>query len=175
MNSKDEIAIYPGRIKMLGIAVGALAFVAAGIYFAVDHQSLRLPLWVIVISSYIGVPFFGLCFIYACHRLLVSKPLIIINREGIFDNASAVGAGMLRWEEIAEIFPYTFWGQRALGIVPIHPEAVMNRQPLIKRFLMKLNRGLVQAPINISQSSLPMPVDQLQTMIEEYRGRLHKT
>ncbi|MEW6208222.1 MAG: STM3941 family protein [Acidobacteriota bacterium] len=159
---------------MLGIAVGALTFVATGIYFAVDRQSLRLPLWVIVISSYIGVPFFGLGFIYACYRLFVPKPLLIINRDGIFDNASAVGAGMLRWEEIAEIFTYTFWGERFLGIIPINPETVMNRQSSIKRFLMKLNRGLKLAPINIPQPGLPMSVDELQSMIEEYRSRLNK-
>jgi len=76
---------------------------------------------------------------------------------------------MLKWEEIAEIYPYDFIGQRALGIVLGNVEVVMSRQPFIKRILAKMNRGLVGAPFSIPQNMLPMSVDELQKKIEERR------
>ena len=155
----DEIVIYPKKVKLLAITVGALVFVVLGFYFAQNREAMGLPLWVVVITSYVGIPFFGLCLGYAIYRLIVSKAAVIVSREGIFDNASAAGAGMLRWEEIAEIFPYDFMGQRMLGIVPVNEEAIIKRQPSIKRVLAKMNRGMASAPFNIPQNMLPISVD----------------
>ena len=117
-----------------------------------------------------GIPFFGLCLAYAIYRLCIPKPAVIVSDEGIFDNASAVGAGMLRWEEIADVFPYDFVGQRMLGIIPVNENVVIGRQPPFKRVLAKMNRGMGVAPFNIPQSVLPISVDELLVRIEERRG-----
>src|SRR5918993_1464443 len=108
----NEVVIYPKKVKLLAIAVGSLVIVLLGFYLARNRAALGLPPWAIVITSYAGIPFFGLCLAYAIYRLCIPKPAVIISDEGIFDNASAVGAGMLRWEEVAEVFPYDFVGQR---------------------------------------------------------------
>jgi hypothetical protein len=163
----DDVVIYQRKLKTLLIAAVSLLFVAIGFYLADGLDAMRLPLWVIVVTSYVGIPFFGLCFVYALYRLLSPKAAVVISREGIFDNASAVGAGMLKWEEIAEIYTYDFMRQRMLGIVPKDAEAVIARQPLFKRILARLNRGLVQAPFNIPQNTLSIPVDELLKKIEE--------
>lgn len=110
----NEVAIYPKKVKLLGIAVGSLLFVILGFYFAQNRVSMRIPLWAIVIISYVGIPFFGLCLVYAIYRLLMPRPAVVISDEGIVDNATAVGAGMLRWEEIADVFAHDFMGQRML-------------------------------------------------------------
>ena len=165
----DDVVIYPSKLKALLMAAGSLLFVALGFYLASERVHRRLPLWAIVVVAYIGIPFFGLSFLYMLYRLLFPKPSVVISREGIFDNASAVGAGMLRWEEIAEIYPYDFMGQRMLGLVPRDAEAVIARQPPLKRVLARMNRGLVQAPFNIPQTTLSIPVDELLKIIEERR------
>src|ERR1041385_4480948 len=115
----NEVAIYPKKVKLLTIALGSLLFVILSFYVARNH-AMGLDLWTIIIISYVGIPFFGLCLVYAIYRLLVPKPAVVISDEGIFDNASAVGAGMLRWEEIAHVFAYDFMGQRMLGIIPVN-------------------------------------------------------
>jgi hypothetical protein len=97
----------------------------------------------------VGIPFFGLCLAYAIYRLCIPKPAVIISDEGIFDNASAVGAGMLRWEEIAEVYPYDIVGQRVLGIIPVKENDVIRRQPHINRVMAKMNRVIGVAPFNI--------------------------
>lgn len=119
--------------------------------------------------AFSSISFFGLCLVYAASRLLFPKPSVVISRNGIYDNASAVSAGMLKWEEIAEIKPYNFMGNRALGIVPVDLETVIARQPLIKRLLFKMNKGLVNAPFSIPQVGLSVSVDELLKMINERR------
>lgn len=66
------------------------------------------------------------------NRLLMPKPAVVISDAGIFDNASAVGAGMLKWEEIADVFACDFMGQRWLGIIPMNEEVILGRQSRLK-------------------------------------------
>jgi hypothetical protein len=132
-------------------------------------QCFPLPPWALTGVCYLGIVFFSGSFGYALYRLFIPKPAVIISREGIFDNASAVGAGMLRWEEIAEIFPYELMGQRMLGIVPIDEEAIINRQSPIKRVLARMNKGLSAATFNIPQSVLPISIDELLVNIQNRR------
>lgn len=156
----NEVVIYPKKLKLLGFAAGSLVFVLFGLYAAARPAPLLL-----VLTSYLVVSLFGLGFIYAVYRLCVPKPLLVISDEGLYDNASAVGAGMLRWEEIAELFQYEFGGQRFIGVVPVDVEAVIARQPRFKRAMAKLNGGMSPSPFNIPQLMLPMPIDELYVLI----------
>jgi len=164
-----EIVAYPGKFKMVLMAAGALMFVCLGLGFVIWQDETGFPLWVVVIASWVGIPFFGCCFLYACYRLIVPKPSVIVNHEGIFDNASAVSAGLVRWDEIADVVVYGFSGQRFLGVAPLDVEAFLRHQPAFKRWMMKANLGLGLPPVNIPQSTLAMNVDELLSRIQEYR------
>ena len=129
----NEVVIYPKKVKLLAIAVGAVLFVILGFYFALNRVAMGLSVRTIIITVYVGIPFFSVCLVYAIYRLLIPKPAVIISDEGIFDNASAIGAGMLKWEEIAEVLAYDFMGQRMLGIIPLNEEVVFRRQSRFKR------------------------------------------
>jgi len=165
----NEVAIYPKKLKLLAIAVAALLFVILGFYFAQNRVAMGLSLRTIIITSYVGIPFFSLCLVYAIYRLCLPTPAVVISDEGIFDNASAVGAGMLRWEEIADVIAYDFMGQRMLGIIPVNEEVVLRRQSRFKKVMAKMNKGIAPAPFNIPQSVLPISVDELLSRIEERR------
>ena len=162
-----EVVIYPKKLKLLAIALGSLLFVILGFYFLQNGVAMGLPLRTIIIASYVGIPFLGLCLVYAIYRLLIPKPSVVISDEGIFDNASAVGAGMLRWEEIADVFTYDFMGQRMLGIIPVNEEIVLSRQSLLKRIIVKMNKGIAAAPFNIPQAALPISADELLSKVHE--------
>ncbi|HEU4433081.1 MAG TPA: STM3941 family protein [Pyrinomonadaceae bacterium] len=165
----NEVAIYPKKLKLLALAIGALVFIILGFYFAQNRVAMRLPLRAVVITAYVGIPFFGLCLVYAIYRLVTPKPAVVISDEGLFDNASFVGAGMLKWEEIADIFAYDFMGQRMLGIIPVDEKVVLARQSGLKRVMARMNKGIAPAPFNIPQNVLPISVDELLSMVEERR------
>lgn len=180
----EELIIYPSKWKIFGIAFGALIFISLGIILAVYREKLvidfllnlkfnqnfstLLSYCIIFITSYIGVPFFSLCFIYAIYRLIYPKPAIIINNGGIFDNGSSVGIGWIKWDEIEEIFPYEFMGQIFLGIIPKDINMILNRQGIFKKAIMKINKGFVKAPINIPGNILPISINNLINQIKEH-------
>jgi len=156
---------------MFVAAIGSLLFVLLYFYLYYNRETLNPPLltsWVFPIAFYIGVPFFGFGFVYFSYRLLSPKPAVIISDEGIFDNSSMVSAGMLKWEEISYIFTYDFMGQHFLGIVPVESEAVIGRLPYFKRFFLSMNELWGTPPISISETILPVSVDELLEQISEY-------
>lgn len=121
---------------------------------------------------YIGAPLFSLLLIYVCFRLLKPSPSVVINEEGMFDNASAFSAGMIRWEEIDRMFIYKIMDNPFLGIVPFNLEPILARQSAIKRFFFRMNKSTTQAPFAIPQAGLPMSVEELLEEIKLYRESL---
>jgi hypothetical protein len=175
----EDIVIYTKRRYLLAMAAGSLLLVSACVYpliygFDISGRDSLGRFFELITPEifYIGAPVFSLGFIYLGYRLLKPKPALIINQEGIVDNTSVFGAGLIRWEEIESMFIYRVMDNAFLGIVPVNLEAVLDRQPPVKRFLFKMNKGMAQAPFAISGGGLPMSVEELLSRIESYREAL---
>lgn len=112
------------------------------------------------------VVFFGACGAYALFRIAKPTPAVVINRQGILDNASATGVGFIAWDEIDELREYRFKNQIFLGIVPRDLDALLAKQPAWKRGAIRANLKLGAAPVNIPQVVLPMSVSHLLHEIE---------
>jgi hypothetical protein len=54
-----RIVIYPSRKKAVTLSLAAVVFIALGLVFAIFQDEMGLSTWVIVLVSYIGVPFFA--------------------------------------------------------------------------------------------------------------------
>ncbi|UNK16883.1 hypothetical protein MNQ98_20630 [Paenibacillus sp. N3/727] len=52
-----------------------------------------------------------------------------------------------------------------IGIKLYHPEKFMLQQTGFKKLLMRANQGLVDTPINIAESGLPMSIDKLYLIV----------
>lgn len=168
MAKTAPIIIYPSKKKTLTLCLAGILFVFFGVLFAVYQKEMKFSDVVVVIVSYIGVPFFGFGTICAFYRLIAPKPALTINEAGIFDNSGASSVGMLRWEEIAELVPYEVMGVKILGIVPKNPEAVIARQKPIKQMVLRANQKSGMPLIGISESILPMTIEQLLAKIQPY-------
>ncbi|WJH36976.1 hypothetical protein N6H14_15600 [Paenibacillus sp. CC-CFT747] len=77
------------------------------------------------------------------------------------DNSSAIGGGELKWTEIREIVPYEFMGQPFIGLKLHDTERYLASRTGFQRLLMKANRGMVDAPINIAQNTLRQPLEEI--------------
>lgn len=163
-----RLVVYPSRAKLVLYALGALAFVIAGLWLGGFIGDMDLPFGLVVITTYIGVPFFGLCLLYVLYRLVVRKPSLIVSEEGIVDNASATGAGPVGWDEMAEIRPTDVSGKAMLGIVPHDEERILARQNPIKRAIMSINRNMTGFVILIPENALPMSIDELLAAIQRF-------
>ncbi|HEX6189909.1 MAG TPA: STM3941 family protein [Pyrinomonadaceae bacterium] len=175
----EDIVIYTKRRYLIAMAAGSLLLVGACVYplvygFDISGRDSLGRFFKLITPEifYVGAPVFSLAFIYICYRLLKPTPSVIINQEGVFENASVFGAGLIRWEEIESMFIYQVMNNAFLGIVPVDLDAILARQPPIKRFLFKMNKGMAQAPFAISEGGLPMSVEELLSRIVSYREAL---
>ncbi|MEK3887954.1 STM3941 family protein [Bacillus sp. FSL K6-3431] len=165
----NDFIVYPKvrRIVMLGLA--SFLFLLLGILFYIlssgDPGTGGLLLKIIGVIT--GV-IFGLCLIYYINVLIKRKPALIVSNEGIFDQSSFIGAGLVKWEEIEDIDFIYFSGQLFLGIKTQDPNLIVNRSNGIKRVLNKLNKGLVEAQVNIPVKILSCSMDELVNEIENH-------
>jgi hypothetical protein len=164
------IVIYPSRLKGCALLLGAIMFVGLGIVFVCFRREMHISLAAILITSCVGVPFFGTCALYYFYRIIVHRPALVVGEQGIVDNATALAVGFLRWDEIEKVTPYSYMGQAMLGIFPKDLSGVLARQGWLKRHLLSMNQGLGCAPINIPQAMLPITVHALANRIEQHLG-----
>jgi hypothetical protein len=62
-----------------------------------------------------SVVFFWFLYAFAVARLVQPTPALVIHPSGIFDNASALSAGFLLWDEIAGVYVAKLKNQRFLA------------------------------------------------------------
>ena len=171
----NDIVIFAKKTKLLGLGLVCLVFEAIFVIFFVygfpdDRESSGSFVPVVLI---IGALMFGAILIYVCFRLLNPAPVVIINREGIVDNASAFSAGLIHWYEIRTMFVYQVVNEPMLGIVPFDTQPIIARQSPVKRFFFKLLKaGSEGAPFSIPGTMLPMSAEELLAKILQYHEKL---
>jgi hypothetical protein len=162
----DAIVIYPSRTKLLLVTAGCVGFVALGLFLLLSPNPQFRDVEV-RLAGIAGIAFFGLCLGYAVWRLARPSPALIIHSSGIFDNASALSAGFLAWNEISHIFMASFRNQKFLGIAVKDVEGLLSRQSGLKARLMRMNIRLSGAAINIPANTLPVSLDEVVAKIQE--------
>jgi hypothetical protein len=174
----NDIVIHSSKSYLMALAAACLLFVGGSVYpliygYEIPGEDVMGEFfrWVTPEIFYMGT-LFTLPFIYCCYRLLKPMPSVIINREGIFDNASALSAGMIRWEEIERIFIYKVMDKPFLGIVPVDIKTVLARQSSIKRLFFRMCEVVSTAPFAIPEGGLPMTAEELLAKIQLYRESL---
>lgn len=158
--------IYASRWKMAGFALSSFIFVILIIIVCMDYKEMGIPAGILILPS-IGIPFFGTIFVFVVYRLVQPRPALIISSEGIYD-ATVTGVGMIKWEEIAEIYPFRYM-MNQLCIVLRDTDAILSRQGLIKRIFIKITTELTQNTICIPQSVLTISMEELLQHIRRYK------
>ncbi|GGA81429.1 STM3941 family protein [Ornithinibacillus halotolerans] len=158
----NEIVIYAKKGKLVLYGILCILFVlVSGLLLVVGLGDSSNDRWKLIIIGGIGFIFFGLCMIYWIKSMLKRKPAIILNNEGIIDQSTYIGAGLVKWSEIADVDFVNFGGQTYLGIYTIDPELIINRSTPFKRFLNQMNKGLLATQVNIPIKILDCSLDEL--------------
>jgi hypothetical protein len=162
----DAAVIYPSRGKLLLLVLGAAAFVALG-FFVWSIGEIKGQ-----VAGALSIVFFSACFVFGVIRLIWRSPSLIISPMGIFEGSSALGSYILRWDEIHSVYISTmrvtvFSSQRFLSVRLKNTEEFLARQSSAKARIMRMNMGLVGAPINISASALPVTLEEILELIHQ--------
>lgn len=161
------IVEYPDRKRMFLFAFGSLVFVLLGGWMIFSGIRGEEPLLIAVVGL-AAVLFFGLTLLFFLYHLVKRQPTLRVDEEGLLDTSSLVAGGLIAWGEISELKLYTYHGQTFIGINLHDADAYLARQSGLKRLLMRVNKGLVQAHVNIAQPGIATP---LHVLYEEVKRR----
>ena len=163
------------------ILLGALAFVVLGAWFlSLDAQTIEgqrrfsSPVLVYGIGG-VAIVFFGACAIFAFKKLFDTSPGLILNRQGLTDNSSAIPAGFVPWSEVSRIEKYQVGKQKFISVIVDSPEKYMGAGNVLQRKARQANLKMCGTPISISSNALKIKFDALHEMIEGYLRHYRET
>jgi hypothetical protein len=162
----DRFEVPLDRMKLLGLCLGALAFVALGVFFI--KAPTRYGLWEQIIGV-AAVAFFGAVGVAVLFRLLKPGPAILIDDDGIVDDASGVSLGRIRWDQVGAIEEYRVNDQAFLSIRVKDLDALIAQQPFWKRRIIRANLKMGAAAVNIPQASVGIKLADLRREMEQRR------
>lgn len=161
-SSKEDTLIYPARWRVVVNVILYGAFVFTG--FALLATPDPIPR---LIGAAVVV-YFGLLLVYALRRLLICAPSLVINAEGVFDNASITGVGGIHWHEITGIERRKNYLVHHIAISLRDREAVVARVPVPRRWLVRLLAVVAQESANITPGMLDRPLDEVEELMQRY-------
>lgn len=97
----------------------------------------------------------------AVARLVDRRPALVLDRNGLYDNATVAGAGLVRWSEMTAVGALDLGGRRTLCIGLRDPEALLARVAPVRQQLIRTRMRQVGPVVTIPQNVLPLPVDDL--------------
>ncbi len=163
------IVVRTGRIRLFLLFLGSVAFVTAGIWFAV-RPPLGIPLAreFCVALGLVTLLFFGIGGGILLRRLLGHRIALIVDRNGIVDNSTVMPAGRIAWDEITRIgIVTTSRDTRSIGI------DVQDREALYARVkhgsTLRENARMFEYPVHIAEVVLDRRAEEMLQLLEEYR------
>ncbi len=162
MSQLREIRVHPAPTKLVKLLAMSVVFVLIGLWATgTIGGGVGRPGAVEAIIGYAGIGFFGPSACYFGFRLLVRRPALVIDDDGIVDNASALSAGPVSWDEVTDVRATSFGSQRSIVLQVRDEAALLARQALVKRLLMRVNKLLGGALVWVPMTAVPMPEAEL--------------
>lgn len=167
----EQIAIPLSKRKLLLFALGGVAFAALGVWLFINADDMpKSPLLVRAVSV-VCVGFFGLIAIQAGAKILSTSPGLVIDAEGLVDNASGVAVGRIPWSDIKKIRITTSETHRFLTIELRDPQKYVRRASLVKRSLLSQNMKYFGSPVHIPADTLRIDFGDLVKVVRESHAK----
>lgn len=116
------------------------------------------------IVGWVGLVFFGLCFIAILAQLFRSGPSVILDEAGIHDLRSSFGT--IAWTDIVSLRIGSLRSQRFLCVEVRDSSIYLSRLPSHKRLLAQANPSLGFPPITISFTGLSPGLDEVWSYVQ---------
>ncbi len=164
--SGERIEIALSKKKIILMFVGALAFVAIGLWFVISPPTISNSYWgnptKMAIVGYASILFFGPCAFALIKKLPDNKPGLIIDQIGFTDNSSGVSAGQVLWSDIENLSVLEVHGQKIIMLQVTNPQEYIDKQTSgLKRKMMQLNYKMYGTPLSITSNGLKISFDEL--------------
>jgi hypothetical protein len=173
LNSKIEIPISKKKIILL--LIGSIILVIGAILMTIKPEKITLfhrmgfilSPETVRIMGVLGTVLFCAAGVFGIKKLFDKKVGLIIDKNGITDNSSALSIGLIEWKDINGIELTQVNSIKFLRIGVKNPEKYINRAKNgIKAKLMKINMNMYGSPIYITSNSLKYNFEELETIVQ---------
>jgi hypothetical protein len=163
---QDRIEIKLSKAKGILIFFGAVVFMLTSIWLInfAPYQDRFEPV-LVTVTGYIGAIFFGLAALYIFYKLFDSKPGLVIDKDGIYDNSSAAAGHLIKWERITGLRVEQVMSTKFILVDIENPEEFMKEVHGVKKKLMWSTYKMYGTPTSISSSTLSCDFDELLNII----------
>lgn len=96
----NEIIIKQSQLKQFLIMLLAIIMVAVSIFvFCSDINLFGVNFLNKIIGGFVTI-FFGACLLFIIIRFFKPKDILVIDKNGITDNSSAISIGFIPWKDV---------------------------------------------------------------------------
>lgn len=185
IHDPQSIIVYPDRARLFGYAlVYLVAEALMTLPFLANAKAVFSPYRATHPVETVFAACFGalvavlmlllaLLLVFTLYRILVRKPSIIVNSDGIVDGCSLIagGKGLIRWDEILAIMLYAYNKRTVyLGVIPRDEQALFLRSsPLARLFQRSITLTLAKGA-NLPQWLLSKSVNDIAAEIQWQYG-----
>ena len=171
---KDEIRIELSGNKgfgwfvraVIGIGMGYFLFhmsnadvtSSIGFFSPSFVHGLGLLIMIMIASMFIGI----------CIKMSKGAPGVILDSEGLTDNASFLSAGFIPWANISGAEAFETKGQPVLFIVLKEPEKYIAKCNSVKRFFLRTSMAVGPSPVGIPVAILAIDMTHLIELVNRY-------
>jgi hypothetical protein len=131
---------------------------------AASYFSARHGVGLIQAVGWLGVAFFGLCFVAILSQLFRHGPTIVIDELGVFDRR--MGLGRIPWGDIASVSVAEIKSQRLISLWLRNEALYLSQGSAWRRKLAAANRALGFSPFCVSFTGLTPGFDEAYTRLK---------
>ena len=152
---KQSKNYYSSKLKLVGLLIGSVAFVAIFISMLSEPQgSLSFKAQLI---AWIGLPCFSFAAVLSIYLLINRRPIVAITETALIVS----GFPPVKWDEISSAYIFEYYNNKYLGIKLKDKESFTNKLSPIRRLLLRLPKAKDWPLVSIGQAILPEPIETL--------------
>lgn len=167
-----RVEVPQSRPRLLGLLVVSLVFVVLCGALAVGSASQSDISAFAGVMGVIGVAFFGLAVVFAAVRSVRGAPALVLDADGLHDNAAWAAAGTVPWSNIVVADATSFGMQSMLVVAVRDPQAVVAGTTGLRRMMLSANARMMSTPVNIPGILLPARPSELADEINTHLALL---
>ena len=170
-NDKLIITQNPtGNFLYILLAFIMTAIPVAALLFADDLDIFHFVIFIFAAF------FFGWALIFLVFRTIINKDLVIVDKNGITDNSSAIALGFIPWDNIANIkietVEYQGGTQKFISVILVDEEAAINNVSPLKKPIILANMKLGYSPVNIPLTTTGISAEEFYEKLIAYQNNL---
>ncbi len=174
MVSLEEKIIYRSKTKIVLLVCGSILFVGIGLYLlflnteVIERYGRFSNPLIIRGAGIAAISFFGFCGYIGIRKFLNGSPGLVLNKEGLSDESSALSLGRVPWSEISGVGECEVQKQKFVSIFLENSEKYINTGSFLTKMVNRTNFKMCGTPINISANTLQLNHEELLDCISLY-------